>query len=98
MVAPPAVLRREMGCTRAEFLRWLPGATRAAACSIDGNDIALTLPWGSVRITLTALPPRTIGALTLPVLGVEIAFNGADALERTRFLEHLDLYTRRGGG
>ncbi|MEO5700537.1 MAG: hypothetical protein ABIS17_04295 [Casimicrobiaceae bacterium] len=98
MVAPPAVLRREMGCTRAEFLRWLPGATRAAACSIDGDDIALTLPWGSVQITLTTMPPRAVGALALPILGVQIAFSGGDDQQRARFLDYLDLYMRRGGG
>jgi hypothetical protein len=35
-------LHRDMGCTRAEFMGWLPGATRQAPCQIDGDMVTVS--------------------------------------------------------
>ena len=91
-------VRRDMGCTRAEFMGWLAGATRGAPLRINGSGATVSLPGGSVQITLDEKPPRTIGALSLPVLGTTFAFDGLDPAAREDFLRFFDLYTRRGGG
>jgi hypothetical protein len=89
---------REMGCTRAEFIGWLPGATRQAPFQIDGDMVTVMAHGGSIQISLEEKPPRRIGLIALPVLGVTFCFRGLDKLTRDDFLAHFDLYTRRGGG
>ena len=63
-------LHREMGCTRAEFMSWLPGATRHAPFQIDGDLVTVVTDRGRVQISLEEKPPRRIGLIALPVLGV----------------------------
>lgn len=87
-----------MGCTRAELLRWLPGATGGAPARAEGDDLFLAVGAGQVRITLREQPPRRIALVSLPVLAVRFAFSGLGPDERRAFLERFDLYTRRGGG
>lgn len=91
-------LHREMGCTRAEFMAWLPGATRQAPLQIEGGVVTVITHGGSVQISLEEKPPRRIMPIALPVLGVTFCFCGLDDLTRDDFLTHFDLYTRRGGG
>jgi hypothetical protein len=91
-------IRREMGCTRREFLTWLPGATRHAPVQISGDTVRVTLDSGSVEITLAESPARRVALLTLPVLAVRLRFDGIDEAARQAFIDHFDLYTRRGGG
>jgi hypothetical protein len=97
-VSEDVELHREMGCTRAEFLGWLPGATLHAPLAIDGDLIRVGQDAGEVRIRIRQAPERRLGLIALPVLDVRIRFVGMDAAARTRFLQHFDLYTRRGGG
>jgi hypothetical protein len=92
------VLDREMGCTRAEFMRWLPGATRHAPARIEGDEVSLSVGGGLVQISLREKPPRRIALLSLPVLAVRFCFVGLDDAARQAFLAHFDAYTRRGGG
>ena len=91
-------VQREMGCTRTEFIGWLPGATRQASFQIDGDLVTIITHGGRVQIYLEDKPPRRIGLIALPVLGVTFSFRGLDQLTRDDFLNHFDLYTRRGGG
>ena len=104
MAPVPIVLVREMGCTLAEFARWLPGATRNAplVTHVDGAGAGLrhclTIEGGSVTIDLQPAAPRRIAAFTLPVLQVTFRFDDLDEAARSRFLTHFDHYTRRGGG
>ena len=95
---PDGDLRREMGCTREEFLRWLPGATRHAPVVLTGDLHRVLLADGTVEIRITELPPRRIASITLPVLEVRFRFFGMDAAVRAGFLDYFDHYTRRGGG
>jgi len=97
-VAGTFVLDREMGCTRAEFMRWLPGATRQAPSRVEGEELALSVGAGEVRISLSERPPRRIALVSLPVLAVRFRFVGLGQPEREAFLAHFDAYTRRGGG
>ncbi len=92
------VLRRDMGCTRDDFFRYLPGATRHVPLEIAGDTITLPLQRGRVEIELVERPLRRIGSFALPVLGVTFRFTGVDAAARDDFLAWFDLYTRRGGG
>jgi len=92
------VLDREMGCTRAEFLRWLPGAARHARAVIQGDGLSLAVAGGRVEIGLEERPARRLAAVVLPVLAVRFRFLGVDEAARAEFLERFDAYTRRGGG
>ena len=98
----PVELVREMGCTEADFLRWLPGATKHApiktACQDDGELYIVSADAGTVEIMTSRQAPRRIAGITLPVLHVRFRFIGMDALQRQAFLAYFDHYTRRGGG
>jgi hypothetical protein len=91
-------LNRDMACTRAEFIGWLPGATRQASFQIDGDKVTVITHGGRVQISLEEKPPRRMGPIALPVLGITFCFRGMDKLTRHAFLAYFDLYTRRGGG
>lgn len=93
-----AAVCREMGCTRAEFLAWLPAAVRGARFEVDGDLIRIGYAGGEVLIRMAQASERTLGSLSLPVLPVWIRFEGIDAARRDEFLRHFDLRTRRGGG
>jgi len=93
-----SVLDREMGCTLADLLRWLPGATAHAPARVEGEEVVLSVAGGEVRMRARALPPRCIALVSLPVLAVRLTFVGLDAAARKAFLARFDLYTRRGGG
>jgi len=87
-----------MGCTRAEFMGWLPGATRQASFQVDGDKVTVMTHGGQVQISLEEKPLRRMGLVALPVLGITFCFRGLDELARDDFLAYFDLYTRRGGG
>ena len=97
MSADP-VLQREMGCTRDEFLAWLPGAVNGAHFDVDGDSIRIRYQTGEVLIRIAQTADRKLGLLLLPVLRVSIEFFDLDAPARQAFLRHFDLFTRRGGG
>jgi hypothetical protein len=87
-----------MGCTRAELMEWLPGATGQAPLTIDGGIVTAATRGGSVRISMEEKAPRRVGSMALPVLAVTFCFRDLDAASRADFLRRFDLYTRRGGG
>ncbi|KRB93792.1 hypothetical protein [Noviherbaspirillum sp. Root189] len=98
----PVELVREMGCTEADFQRWLPGATKQAPIDTvrqdDGDLYIVHADAGAVEIMTSRRAPRRIAGITLPVLHVRFRFIGMDALQRQTFLTYFDHYTRRGGG
>lgn len=95
-------LVREMGCTEADFMRWLPGATRNAPATVfattEVHVIRVEAEGGTVEIRLRPLPPRRLGEIALPVLEVRFRFLGLDPGQIESFLDWFDHYTRRGGG
>jgi hypothetical protein len=91
-------LEREMGCTREEFLRWLPGATRHAPMQLHADKAVVRAGEATVKIAFTQTPPRSIGRVSMPVLKVTFRFSGADASAYRDFMVYFDLYTSRGGG
>jgi hypothetical protein len=97
-VTATVVLEREMGCTREELARWLPGATRHAPVRPDGDELVFAVGRGQVRLRAVERPPRRIALIEVPVLAVRFAFVGVGEADRREFLEWFDAYTRRGGG
>ena len=92
------VLHREMGCTREEFVRWLPGATRRAPMRINGDKAVVHARQATVEISFVQAAPRTIALVSTPVLQVSFRFSGAGAGAYREFMAYFDLYTKRGGG
>jgi len=89
---------REMGCTEAEWLMWLPAAIgehewrrEAATVSVRIDDGVLTLGWRTGK-------PRVIAQVRLPRLHVSFRFEALDAGQRLAFMKRFDLYMQRGGG
>ncbi len=94
----PAAFSREMGCTEAEWLMWLPGACGGRPLALAGGTARLGLVNGALDLAWQVLPPRRIALITLPRLAVHFAFEDVPADERQRFMRYFDLYTQRGGG
>jgi hypothetical protein len=94
---------REMGCTEAEWLGWLPAALgahhwqRAGAAlhvvvrNADGSHGQLSIQWQT-------LAPRQIALMRLPRLLVHFQFDGLNDAQRYAFMRRFDLYMQRGGG
>ena len=91
-------LHREMGCTREEFVGWLPKATQHAPLQMEHDRAVVRAGAMTVEIAFTPAPPRRIALLSLPVLLVSFRISGADAEACREFIRYFDLCTRRGGG
>jgi hypothetical protein len=91
-------LQREMGCTREEFVHWLPGATRHAPMQLNAGKAVVHAGEATVEISFAQAPTRRIALLSMPVLKVTFRFSGADASAYREFMAYFDLYTNRGGG
>ena len=91
-------LHREMGCTREEFVRWLPGATRHAPMQLNADTAVVHAGEATVEISFIQASPRRIALVSMPVLKVSFRFSGAEASAYGAFMTYFDLYTKRGGG
>jgi len=89
---------REMGCTEAEWLGWLPAAIGEHAWTREGTGAVVDLSPGRLRLSWRAGEPRVIALLRLPRLHVSFRFEGVEAPARRAFMERFDLYMQRGGG
>lgn len=91
---------REMGCTPAEWLGWLPGAVGAHALRVDPAAQTAQVSLGPGRLVLGWMPlePRVIALLRMPRLEVRFRFEGVDDAVRHDFMRYFDLYMQRGGG
>jgi hypothetical protein len=87
-----------MGFTRAEFMQILPSALRNHTYHIDDQLITIPLASGLITIQLGAEQVRKIARLALPYLPVSIDFTNIPAEDFQKFLQHFDLYYRKGGG
>lgn len=94
----PERFEREMGCTEAELLAWLPGALRDAPLTLHAGQAVASLGGGRLDLRWHALPPRRIALLAVPRLAVRFAFEDVDEPLRQHVMRHFDLYTQRGGG
>ena len=89
---------REMGCSHAEFRRTLQRtyADRQVNWLEDGAEIMSG--GGSVQVRIGPERTRRIGLLALPSTRISLQFKGLSAAQRAAFMEHFELYFRRGGG
>jgi hypothetical protein len=92
---------REMGCTVAEWLMWLPAAMGDAAWVQQGDAVHASLPavpGAQLTISWRVGEPRRIALMVMPRLHVHIKFTGANDAQRYTFMKRFDLYMQRGGG
>ncbi len=94
----PASFEREMGCTEADLLRWLPVAIAPHAMELRSREAAVAIGVGRLTLLWHDLPVRQIALLRMPRLAVSFEFEGVDETARQGFMRHFDLATQRGGG
>ena len=89
---------RDMGCTEAEWLGWLPAALGQNPWQRDGASLQASIGPGSLQIHWKTAPSRVLGLARIPRLLVRFAFGGLDVAQRYTFMKRFDLYMQRGGG
>lgn len=94
----PERFERDMACTEAEWLQWLPRAVGSHAYQINGTSARVTIGEGELRLAWQVSPPRVIALMRLPRLRLDFAFSQLDDAQRLAFMKRFDLYTHRGGG
>ncbi|MCU0924746.1 MAG: hypothetical protein MUF44_01545 [Hydrogenophaga sp.] len=94
----PERFERDMGCSEAEWLGWMPRAMVNHPWKQEGQGIHVRLGTGSLSITWSPLPERRIALLRMQRLLVRFAFEGVDADARKAFMKPFDLSMQRGGG
>lgn len=97
-MADPSPVAKEMGITRAEFLRTLARAFPEAAVEVDGDSVGVVDGVRRLDITLSAESERRIALMRLPTLHVRLAFAGYGAAEAAEALARFDRAFQRGGG
>jgi hypothetical protein len=103
----PPSFERDMGCTEAEWLGWLPAALGDQRWQREGAQVQVwwaepgvepVTETGRLTIRWRSEAPRTVALLRIPRLRVEFQFEGLDDAQRYRFMRRFDLYMQRGGG
>jgi hypothetical protein len=89
---------REMGCTEAEWLMWLPDAIGDHFWKLHPNAAGVRIGDGALGLTWTVGAPRVIALMRMPRLLVRFRFAGLDDAQRYTFMKRFDLYMQRGGG
>ncbi|HXD39469.1 MAG TPA: hypothetical protein VN649_02825 [Ramlibacter sp.] len=96
--AYPERFEREMGCTEADWLMWLPAAIGNHESQRSTGSATVAIPPGTLRLDWHAGEPRAIAQVRMPRLHVSFRFEGVDAPRRVAFMKRFDLYMQRGGG
>ena len=90
---------REMGCTEAEWLGWLPAAIGANEWQQVGDAVQVRIgAGGALAIDWQTGAPRVIALARIPRLLVRFRFKGLADAQRLAFMKRFDLYMQRGGG
>lgn len=89
---------REMGCTEAEWLMWLPNAIGGHPCKLQTQAADVRIGDGTLGLTWRSAEPRVIALMRIPRLLVSFWFEGLDDAQRYAFMKRFDLYMQRGGG
>jgi hypothetical protein len=93
-----AHFEREMGCTEAEWLMWLPAAIGGRQWHRAGSAATVRIDDGVLALDWRIGEPRVIAQVRLPRLHVRFRFESVDAGQRLAFMKRFDLYMQRGGG
>ena len=94
----PERFERDVGCSEAEWLGWMPRAIGACEWRREGSHIEVQIGQGALDVTWEPLPERRIALLRMQRLKVVFAFSGLDAAQRRTFMKPFDLSIQRGGG
>ena len=94
----PERFEREMACSEADWLRWLPGAVGDLHWKLQTGSAGVRIGDGALGLKWQVAAPRVIGQISLPVLKVSFRFAGVDDQQRHAFMTRFDLYMQRGGG
>lgn len=97
----PIVIPLMMGCTKDEFIAWLPAASNFRTFQIDVNGSTTIIDFSSdaFSIELTPKESRKIALLEIPVLEVVFKFETTWTTELIdQFMARFKQYTQRGGG
>lgn len=94
---------REMGCTEAEWLGWLPAAMGQHAWQLSGQAASVEIKnadgsVGCMTVKWQDGAPRQIALMRIPRLLVSFEFEGLMEAQRYTFMRRFDLYMQRGGG
>lgn len=89
---------REMGCTEADWLRWLPGAIGDNHWKVQDQTVGVRIGDGALGLKWHVGEPRVIAQVKMPRLVVNFRFGGVDDATRYAFMKRFDLYMQRGGG
>jgi hypothetical protein len=96
-----AVIRLMMGCTKDEFIAWLPAASDFRSFKIEAHGPAATIYFLSdaFLIEITPKESRKIALLEIPVLEAVFKFEKTWTPESVdQFMTRFKKYTQRGGG
>ena len=94
----PAHFQRDMACTEAEWLRWLPQAIGEREWQSRPGSVTVRIGNGTLHLSWREAPPRRIALLELAQLQVAFAFENVGDEMRHAFMKRFDLYMQRGGG
>lgn len=94
----PERFERDMGCTEADWLRWLPEAIGEHPWHLSPGAARVDLPAGTLQLHWAVAPPRVIALMRMPRLQVGFAFSAVPDAARHTFMKRFDLYMQRGGG
>ena len=89
---------RDMGCTEADWLRWLPDAIGDHHWKHQECTVGVRIGDGALGLKWQVAEPRVIAQVSMPCLHVSFRFAGVDQATRYTFMKRFDLYLQRGGG
>ena len=89
---------REMGFSHAEFRRALQRTYADAGLDMRDDGAVIRVGAGAVQIRLGPEGERRIALLKLPVTRIYFKFDNVSSAQRAAFMQHFELYFRRGGG
>ncbi len=100
-LADSVVIPLMMGCTKDEFIAWLPAASnfRSFQINVNGSTTKIHFSSDAFSIELTPKESRRIALLEIPVLEVVFKFEKTWTTELIdQFMVRFKQYTQRGGG
>ena len=94
----PERFERDMACTEADWLVWLPAAIGELHWKQQPGAAGVSIGDGALGLNWRVAEPRVIGLVRMPRLLVRFRFTGLDEAQRYAFMQRFDLYMQRGGG